>query len=364
MQTSGNLWKRIGLLIALGAMVQTGGIAAARDHVEQALTAPSGAASGQARVRLRSESDGRLLLTVRGLAPNQTFDVLVGNTKVGTLHTGGGGQGSVRFRTRPRGRDLLLGFDPRGAVITIRDAAGQDVLVGNIPAGNTSARAGKIICCEPDDRGAECEDRTEAQCLERGGTVAAATSCMPNPCADVPPPGQDIICCVPDDSGAECEDRTPAECAAQGGIVVAATSCTPNPCAAVPPADPDIQCCLPDDSATECEDRTPAQCAAQGGVNMGPGDCSSNPCASIPPADPDIRCCLPDDSGAECEDRTPEQCTAQGGVNIGAGACTPDACGGVVSPTPGGYYSGGDDHGGGGQGGGGSGGSGRGGHDD
>ena len=359
MHTTRRIWRRIGLAIAVGAMLQSGGIAAARDRVEQALSAPSGAASGQARVRLRSESDGRLVLTARGLAPHQTFEVLVGNTKVGTLSTGGGGQGTVRFRTRPRGHDQLLGFDPRGALITIRNAAGEDVLLGNIPAGATSARAGKIICCEPDDSGTQCEDRTEAQCLARGGTVAAATSCMPNPCADAPPAGQDIICCVPDDSGAECEDRTPAECAAQGGIAVAATSCTPNPCAAVPPADPDIQCCLPDDSGAECEDRTPAQCAAQGGVNMGPGDCSSNPCASIPPADADIRCCLPDDSGAECEDRTPEQCAAQGGVNIGAGTCTPDACGGAVTATPvSGYYGGG--HGGGG----GKGGSGRGGHDD
>lgn len=314
MQTSGSTYRRIALLIALGAVLHTGGVAAARDSLDQQLTSPNGAASGRARVSMRDDSDGRLVVSVRGLAPNQSFDVLVGTVKVGTLRSSGGGQGSLRFRTRPRGRDLLLGFDPRGAVITVRDTAGVDVLVGGIPAGSSRGRGNRIICCDPDDRGAECEDRTAETCLARGGTIASATSCMPNPCASsTPPAGEDIICCIPDDNRTECEDRTPAECAAQGGIAVSATSCTPNPCAAIPPVDPDIQCCLPDDSGTECEDRTPAQCAAQGGVNMGPGNCSTNPC-------------------------------------------------GVVSPTPRGDDHGGGDHGGGGHGGGGN--SGRGGHDD
>src|SRR6185369_13535743 len=76
------------------------------------------------------------------------------------------------------------------------------------------------------------EDRTVEACTAEGGTPAAASSCLPNPCADVPPPAQDIICCVPDDSGPECEDRTPEQCAAQGGINMGPGSCTPNPCAA------------------------------------------------------------------------------------------------------------------------------------
>ncbi|MDX2171341.1 MAG: hypothetical protein SF182_30010 [Deltaproteobacteria bacterium] len=285
-------WMRIGVATALALAMQVGA-AQARDKIESNLTSPSGErAAGRARVLVAQPSNGRLDLRVRGLAPNQRFDVLVGAVKVGTLQTTGGGQGGLRFRSRPRGRDLLLGFDPRGALLTVRDASGVDVLVGTIASGGSgnSGHGGgggggddgdKLACCIPDDRGTECEDRTAEACLAQGGTPAATTSCLPNPCEGAPPVETDVVCCLPDDSGPECEDRTVAECMAQGGTVVAATSCADNPCSATPPADPDIQCCLPDDSGSECEDRTPAQCAAQGGVDMGPGSCSPNPCADL-----------------------------------------------------------------------------------
>ncbi len=271
------------LALAMGAALQDGATAHARGHAQQRFTTASNSgATGRLRLALKNDAEGRLEIRVRGLAPNQSFDVLVGTVKVGTILSNGGGQGGLRFRSRPRGHDLLLGFDPRGAMITIRDADGTDVLVGTVGAvGRVDPT--KVACCKPDDDGNECEDRTVEACTAEGGTPAAAASCLPNPCADVPPPAQDLICCLPDDGGAECEDRTAAECVAQGGIVVQATSCTPNPCAAIPPADPDIQCCLPDDSGAECEDRTPEQCAAQGGINMGPGTCSPNPCAVTTP---------------------------------------------------------------------------------
>jgi len=283
MKSNGKVnWYRTVFLLTMCVALQSGATAEARGRASQRFTAASSSsATGQLRLALKNDAEGRLEIRVRDLPPNQSFDVLVGAVKVGTIVTDGGGQGRLRFRSRPRGHDLLLGFDPRGAMITIRDASGSDVLVGTIAAGG-SVDATKVACCKPDDSGTECEDRTVEACTAEGGTPAAASSCLPNPCADVPPPVQDIICCVPDDSGAECEDRSAAECAARGGVVVAATSCTPNPCAATPPADPDIQCCLPDDSGTECEDRTPEQCAAQGGINMGPGSCTPNPCAATP----------------------------------------------------------------------------------
>ena len=212
---------------------------------------------------------------------------------MGTLSTKGGGSGSVRFRSRPRGYDLLLGFDPRGQIVTVRSSSGADVLVGSVPGGSSGADvlvgsvpggstgtpSDNVVCCIPDDRGSECEDRTADECTAQGGTVSTATSCLPNPCADAPPVEADVVCCLPDDSGPECEDRTAAECAAQGGLAVQATSCDPNPCAATPPADANTRCCLPDDGAAECEDRTPAQCIARGGIDMGPGSCTPNPCA-------------------------------------------------------------------------------------
>ena len=277
-------WVHRGFIaLAAAAALQWGGVAAGRDRAQQGFTASANStAAGRIRLTMKNDADGRLDIRVRGLAADQAYDVLVGSVKVGTIVTTGGGQGALRFRTRPRGRDLILGFDPRGALLTLRDASGRDVLVATIPTSSTSD-PNKIACCKPDDSGTECEERTADACVAEGGTPAAATSCLPNPCADVPPPANDIICCVPDDSGPECEDRTAVECAARGGIVVQATSCTPNPCAATPPADGDIRCCLPDDGGPECEDRTSAQCAAQGGVDMGPGSCSPNPCAPSTP---------------------------------------------------------------------------------
>lgn len=202
----------------------------------QALTATAAApgASGEARFELHNADDGRLRIFVRGLAPDASFDVVVGGIKVGTIETNKAGNGRIRFRSRPRGHDRVLGFDPRGATLSIRAANGDDVLTGTIADGGTPD-PGDVVCCIPDDSGAECEDRTADECAAQGGTVSDATSCLPNPCAGAPAPGVDIVCCIPDDSGPECEDRTGDQCAAQGGTVVDATDCSANPCAATTP---------------------------------------------------------------------------------------------------------------------------------
>ena len=242
-------------------------------------------ARGTVKLLVRNGSDGKFDVKGKKLDPNATYDVLVDGVLVGQFTTKRRGSGRIRFRSRPRSsRDVLLGFDPRGALVVVRNAAGQDVLAGQL-ADSGSVSGGDIICCIPDDRGPECEDRTPAECAAQGGTATAATSCLPNPCEGTPPPtGGDVVCCIPDDSGPGCEDRTADECALQGGIAVEATSCLPNPCEPVtPPANEDIQCCLPDDSGPACEDRTPAQCAVEGGVQAGVGTCTPNPCESIPP---------------------------------------------------------------------------------
>lgn len=209
---------------------------AKRDRIRQELTPATGStAVGRTRFVVRTGDHGRFELRVWNLTPLTDYEIVVGGVRVGSLTTKASGFGRARFRTRPRGRDLLLGFDPRGQVVSLRDAAGLEVLSGAIPSG-TPPTDGDVICCIPDDSGAECEDRTPEECAAQGGTLAAATSCLPNPCPDVPPTDADVVCCVPDDSGPECEDRTVAECAAEGGVVVEATSCAPNPCAATSPA--------------------------------------------------------------------------------------------------------------------------------
>ena len=242
-------------------------------------------ASGGVKLVVKNRSDGKFEIKGKKLDADATYDVLVDGVLVGQFTTTGGGSGRLRFRSRPHSNDALLGFDPRGALVVVRNAAGHDVLAVQL-ADSGSVSGDDIICCIPDDSGPDCEDRTAAECTAQGGTVTTATSCLPNPCAGTPPPveGGEIVCCIPDDLGPECEDRTADDCALQGGIAVAATSCTPNPCApTTPPANDDVQCCLADDSGPSCEDRTPAQCAIEGGVSAGVGTCTPNPCDAIPP---------------------------------------------------------------------------------
>jgi hypothetical protein len=261
--------------------------ASARSEKESGTLSSTGVdddARGAVKLTVKNKSDGKFEVKGQKLAGNATYDVLVDGVLVGQFTTSNGGSGRLRFRSRPHSNDALLGFDPRGAVVVVRNAGGQDVLAVQL-TDSGSVSGGDIICCIPDDSGPECEDRTPAECAAAGGTATTATSCLPNPCAGTPPPtGGDIVCCIPDDSGPECEDRTADDCALQGGVAVEATSCLPNPCASTtPPANDDVQCCLADDSGPDCEDRTPAQCAIEGGVNAGVGTCLPDPCASIPP---------------------------------------------------------------------------------
>jgi hypothetical protein len=295
-------------------------------------------AHGRARLILQTDADGRFEVVVKALTPDTTFAVVVNDVQVGTLTTTGGGNGKARFRTRVRGHDQLLGFDPRGQRVVVRDAAGEDVLTGTIP--DDSVDPTEVACCLPDGEEAgevECEDRTPDDCTAAGGTVATAATCLPNPCEAAPPGGSDIVCCLPENDGAECEDRTQDQCTQEGGMVVMGTSCDPNPCAPTPPVN-EVQCCVPEDSGFECEDRTQTECGAEGGTDMGAGTCSPDPCATLPPPPTaDIRCCLPNN---ECEDRTADECMAAGGTNAGPGTCSPNPCGTGSTSDDGGGSSG------------------------
>jgi hypothetical protein len=261
---------------------------------------PSGAdadARGLARLVLLSASEGTFEVRVRRLARNASYQLIVDGTHVADIVTHGGGGGRERLGTRARSsHDRVLGFDPRGATIVVRSAGGEDVLRTDFPDDQPNDDGG-VVCCIPDDKGPECEDRTPDECAAQGGTVIAnATSCLPNPCEGAPPVDDAIICCVPDDSGPECEDRTQSECLAAGGTVVDATACTPNACAPTPPADREIVCCLPDDGGdrmNECEDRTAAACTAAGGTVSNAASCTPDPCNANPPPAGEIACCVP-----------------------------------------------------------------------
>ncbi len=231
------LWRLAALAITMNlALIAAPGTgnAGVKAKLTLAATGIEAAARGKAALSIVRGSSGRFKVSVLGLAREADYDLVVGGIKVLALHTNRGGRAKVRFSTTPRGHDVFLGFDPRGQLIEVRNGNGAAVLSGTMPAVGIDDEPQAVTCCVPDDRGAECEDRTVADCTALGGVVTSAPSCLPDPCTAVPPADRDVVCCVPDDEGAECEDRTQAECLAENGSIVEATSCDPNPCLAAP----------------------------------------------------------------------------------------------------------------------------------
>ena len=272
--------------------------AGAKTRIIQPLLATTHApgASGTAKLIMKSASNGRFSVKGRHLAAGKSFDVVVNNVKVGTLSTGPGGGGIARFSTSPKGRNALLGFDPRGARIEVRESdSGDDDLDSDMPDNQPDSA---VACClgehdgNDDDQGdeqgqTECEDdMTAAECQAQGGTPMTSTSCLPNPCATTPPPPSTVCCIahsatgafVDDDAEVECEDDA-TECAAHGGTVVQATSCDPNPCQPAPPPDLVI-CCVPDDGESECERVTADHCTTAGGTTSTATSCDADPCGT------------------------------------------------------------------------------------
>jgi len=359
----------VAALVASAAVVVLS-TAAARDAsvVNAPLTATASAprAKGRAVLALRATSKGAFTVRGRGLAANHPFDVVVGGIKVGGFTTNAHGVGKATFRTasgkraaKVRGHKLLLGFDPRGNVVIVRDRkTSDDDLRCRFPGGDDSA-SGAFACCGPQRDGSgdvPCATKTPAECTADGGTPTSVTSCVPNPCPPTPPPG--AVCCIPgsadgafmhddddDDFEIECEDVASVEaCVAKGGAVVTATSCHPNPCV---PAPPSTVCCLPESAASafirddddesppsQCVSHTsPDACRAAGGTTVSAGSCHPNPCGpNTPPA---VACCLGgDDDEAECKMLAPDACMNAGGMVSGT-SCSSDPCPGGDDDHPG-----------------------------
>lgn len=287
---------RAGLAIIGGTLAGAGTLYAAGHHparVKEQLTATAAApdAKGKLKFLLKTSSHAKLKIIASKLTGGKHYDLLVGGVKVGTIDTSSGGTGKASFSAAPRGADSVLGFDPRGDSVTVRDTEdGEDVLVGDIPSDDPAA----VACCLPegdDDGEMECEDLTTDECAAAGGTAQAVDSCLPNPCASTPLENEELVCCTnathDDESEAECEDvGTEGECAEMGGTVVQATSCDDDPCNGSIPVDR-IACCVPDDDGggeVDCEVLSTAACDARGGAPIGLGagtvaaSCSGDPC--------------------------------------------------------------------------------------
>jgi len=286
------------LVGALAFLTAASALATSDAKVDSKLTPTANAstARGKAQLRLKSGKAGKFAVHAGRLAPGHTFDVVVGGVKVGSFQTNAGGGGRKRFSTAPHGSESVLGFDPRGMSVTVRDAqSGDDDLVTDIPDDNP----GDGACCLTNGDGeTECEDIAADACTTAGGTVAASASCLPDPCAAAPP-STSTVCCTnqthDDESESECEDEiSDAACAAAGGLVVQATSCDPNPCQATPP--PNVFACCTGDSGGDSGDRGGDSAESSHG------------------------------GGLECEVKSADACAADGGTTTAATSCTPDPC--------------------------------------
>lgn len=324
----------VGLVLGTGTVVS----ASSKGRLNESLTPTSdfAGASGTARVNLHAQkhkgakgTQGTFIVTAKHLPQNATFDLVVGGAKVGAVHTNRVGNGAAAFSTTPRGKAALLGMDPRGKTVLLRDptGAGAPVLVGTIPDDD----AGSQACCTiASDGESECEDvspNPTTGVVTCNGTIptdatgAPITSCLPDPCnASVPPPnppsgpGITTVCCILDAEDAEatqteCEDSL-GECAANGGALIQVQlpanfeegenpcDLTPDPCQSAtttppPPNSNPPLCCVPHTGSDpseveppECEDLPSDACTAIGGVPPVNGSCAytdqSGAPASVP----------------------------------------------------------------------------------
>jgi hypothetical protein len=270
-----------------------------RVHVQASLRATPADPGAHGRLRLvaKRSGHGQLDVIVRHVAARSSFEVVVDGVKVGTVRSNAAGNGRLRFRTHPRGHDALLGFDPRGATVTVRNADGQDVLTCRM---GDDRPAGAVACCMPgrhDGGGpmgrmheARCMEGTSSACAAAGGTSVATTSCLASPCGTSPSPL--VTCCVPDSAHgafvpgdahpghAECHATMAQDaCSAAGGTIVATASCDGDPCTPTPPPAGTVACCVPMGMmGDECVEMTTARCAAAGGTQSPAASCEPDPC--------------------------------------------------------------------------------------
>jgi len=281
---------RVSLLVVILAVSGTSAPSWGRS-LKQELT-PTGVdadARGKAAVVVAHQTHGRLKVQARRLASAARYEVVLDGVRIGTLQTNRGGNGVANFSTKPKGRTQRLGADPRGKLLEVRDADGDDVLLSEMPRDSESE--GKVRCCmaegEDDDdeeevQSAECEATTPEECLAEGGVEMGEGTCLPNPCGTVT--SEAVACCTPqdDEDGPECEISTEAECAAEHGTSVGSSTCEPNPCAPVSPPEERIACCVPEEDdgqvEIECESVTAGVCAVLGGTVSVTPTCGPDAC--------------------------------------------------------------------------------------
>jgi hypothetical protein len=180
----------IALSLGLTAMLPVGAAwAAASVDVQGTLRATAAGAGASGSFRQRSTSGTatarqargtRLVVKVKNLHPSTRYDVRLSGKPVGTVDTNAAGAGRAAFSSSPNGRAQALAVDPRGRVLTVGDANGEDMLEGEVSDPTTP---GGIQCCLDTTDQQGCDSLLPADCVAAGGIDMGPGSCEPDPCA-------------------------------------------------------------------------------------------------------------------------------------------------------------------------------------
>jgi hypothetical protein len=136
--------------------------------------------SGTATARQTRGTRTRLVVKVKNLHPSTRYDVRLSSMPVGTLDTNAAGGGRAVFSSSPSGRAQALAVDPRGRVLTVGEANGDDMLEGEVSDPTTP---GGIQCCLDTTDQQGCDSLLPADCAAAGGVDMGPGSCEPDPCA-------------------------------------------------------------------------------------------------------------------------------------------------------------------------------------
>ncbi len=181
----------VGTLVALaaGPFTSLEAKAAMALDVARPLRATAAAPGATGSVRERStvgtsvraaRAQRTLVVKARSLAPSSTYQVRLSGAPIGTLATDSTGSGRAVFSTRTRGRAQTLPVDPRGRLLSVADANGDDALEGEVSDPTTP---GGIQCCLDTTDQQGCDSLLPADCGAAGGIDMGPGSCEPDPCS-------------------------------------------------------------------------------------------------------------------------------------------------------------------------------------
>ena len=125
----------LGLTLALGLASHANAARADSSRIDSSMDAGSSLPGAKGRIKLRfQEKRSRLKIDVRALAGDSLYTLVVDGQVWTAFETNRKGRAKLRFGSPPRGRELALPGDPRGAAVTVTD--GSDEVLSTMLSGS------------------------------------------------------------------------------------------------------------------------------------------------------------------------------------------------------------------------------------